>query len=769
MQTEENKKIQRRRSAWILIFVIFVAFACFLKIMHLTIWERATFNGTSKQCLDMTVPGWDTTALAKDSTCKCFVKQNDLRPVRGQIYDDKGRLLAANFNIFDITVDGHMLSPKIYNKGQKEIVNDTINCGHGRKISRYGEPQKVDALVEELSAAFYQHFHLRWPNRDVNYYRKKFSKAIKEEKNVQVLASNVVKESQWITPDDTAFIATLPLLCRKAKGGLSYTTNRMRINPYGEMGKRTIGMNYVPKDSTMPKRQYGIEAAFNEYLEGKTGAQKFLYYNKARIPLNDRIEPTDGYDIQTTINLEIQNIVHNELQNILIDQHAEWGCAVVMETKTGEIRAISNLRAANSERTAYVEGEKNFALSSMVEPGSTFKLASLLAYLERTQCDTCKKYPIWEHTFVRKNKNGREFKYYKFDKKGHTEGQGLPIEAFQRSSNVGIASMIFDKYSIDHYEDYLKKIDSMYITTSFVTQLGKINSPNIKRKASDFHSYYNTCFGTGFTMTPIQTLIYYNAVANNGKMILPLFVKSITSQEDTIAKFEAEVICEQICKPSTIKRAKKYLEAVVYGDFGTGRTYRNIPAVRFAGKTGTRDIWDEETGTYLKNKNSVSFCGYFPAEDPQYTCIVFIYNIPIKSSVAVKAFAKIAKGIVEETAIVELPDVPKEKGRQLPRFRPIPTQQLSVLLKAYGLKGDAGKYKSPYVCGGYNQDYSIFIKEFPVDAKASLPNLTGLNAADAVYELAKRGRRAKLHGTGFVKSFAVMEDGKTVLLELEPN
>ncbi|MCQ2286272.1 MAG: hypothetical protein MJZ76_05295 [Bacteroidales bacterium] len=755
---------------WVYRIVVLIGIFCFLKIVWLIFFQRSLYLGTSDKCLDKTKPGWDTTALAKQQDCKCIVVQTDIHPTRGEIFDDKGRNLVGNYAIFDVTLDGRMLIPKEYQKGQKTIINDTIYCGNGRNISRNGEPQKVDALIKELAQAFYEHFHQKFPQKSLKFYEAQFTKAIKDQKNVLILQSQNVNDRHWITSEDTAFIAKLPLLCRKRRAGLHYDITQMRITPYGELGKRTLGMYYIPTDTGIAPRKYGLEAAFNEYLAGINGAQKALFVNHTRIPLNDRTEPIDGYNVNTTINLEIQNIVHTELQKILIDQRAEWGCAVVMETRTGEIKAISNLRRADTSCTSYIEAEKNYALKAMVEPGSTFKLASLLAYLERTPNDTAKKYPILAHTFIRKSKSGREYSYFKFDEKGRAEDRGLAIDAFQRSSNVGISSMIFDTYSIDNYSGYLAKLDSMSVTTSFKTQLGMIDPPNILRKATDFHSYYNTCFGTGFTMAPMRTLVLFNAVANDGKMIAPIFVKSITDHKDTIKKFKSEVICEQICKPSTIKRAKKYLEAVVYGEHGTARLYKKDTTVlTFAGKTGTRDIWDEKTQSYLKNKNSVSFCGYFPIKNPKYTCLIFIYNVSKKSSIAVKAFTNIAMRMTAESNIIDLKEVDKTNGRQIPRFAPIPSYQKEVLLNGFGIANTKNEIKTPYINTGFDNDNKTFIKSYPYHDKDKRPSVKGLNGADAVYELSKKGYRVKIKGIGFVKEESYDATSKTVTLLLEPN
>lgn len=756
--TDKLKRKNKFKMWWVYLFVLILAGGSFIQILNLIFFQRSLYEGTSAKCLDKTKDNWKSDPLASDTTCNCFVVQNDLMPTRGEIYDDLGRLLISNFNVFDITVDGRMLEPKITKKGQKEFINDTIYCGNNLKISRSNDHVKLDRLIDDLAHSFYQLFKNRFPDKTVDFYKKRFTEAIKEKKNIQILRSNINQESKWITDDDTAQIAKMPLLSRKRHGGLNYTVRIVRINPYGEMAKRVLG-KYTDD------RRYGLETAFNKELSGEMGAQKFLYVNKARIPLNHRIDPKDGFNIHSTLNLEIQNIVHNELLQTLIELNAEWGCAVVMETKTGEVKAMSNLtRSKYANR--YVEGEQNYALTAMVEPGSTFKLASLLAYLERTPNDNEKKYPLYAHTFTRKGNNKQEYKYSKNDGINRDEESGYPIEVFQRSSNVGIASMIFDKFSIYDYQNYLQKIDSLFITTSFTTQLGQINAPNIKRKANDFHTYYNTCFGTGFKMTPIQSLIYFNAVANNGKMVLPLFVKYITHRDDTIKRFHAEVITENIAKETTIKRAQNYLQAVVTGDHGTARYYANS-SFSFAGKTGTRDIWDETTQSYVKHKNSVSFCGYFPTEEPIYTAIVFIYNVPRKSSIAVKVFTGIEKAIINSAHQATLQEIQHEE-KQLPTCKVTATEDLVQILETFEIKRNLSSSSIPYV-SVYSDDKSKNqITQIPFVNKKKEISVLNFNASDAIFELSKLGLKTKIEGKGKVYKQEYDWKNKSATLYLKP-
>jgi len=722
--------------------ILLLGIACFTKIMYLVIFERALYQGTDSSCLDKTNPDWENNPLAKDPDCNCFVIENNRTPRRGDIYDDRGRVLASSIVVYDITLDGK-----------------TFNRSSQNKLYR-NDSHKLELLINDLSNRFYKLFKHKFPNYNFQYYKNKISKSLRDSSNVIILRSNLQNENKWITTADIEIINKMPVLCESWNiSGLNLTRHNVRLNPYGEMAKRAIGKE-------INGQWNGLEYEMNKELYGSDGTNKIVVVKNTNIPLNKSIDPIDGHHIHTTINLEIQNIVHNELLQMLKNYNADWGCAVVMETKTGEIKAISNLTLCDTSRKRYEE-QTNYVLNYMLEPGSTFKLASLLAFLERTPNDTAKKYPILAHNFIIKNRAGtREYSFPKVDEPGLVEGLAYPKEVIQRSSNVGIASMIFDKYK--NYRDYLNKIDSMYITTSFSTQLGKVKPPNIKRNATDFHSYYNTCFGTGFKMAPIQTLIYFNAVANDGKMIVPLFVKYISENNDTIAKFQAEVISDQICKPSTIKRAKEYLKSVVYGEYGTAKRFKN-PNFTFAGKTGTRDIWDEKTHSYNRSKNCVSFCGYFPADNPRYTCIVYMYNVPKKSSIAVEVFANIAKRTLNISNFDALQKVDQAENKKIPRFNAISKYQLEVILSNLGIPGDYSKIKTPYVVSGLKSDYSNYIKAYNFKLKDPvIPNVVNMISSNAVYELNRAGYKVIIEGRGSVKEQYFNKSTNCVTLILGP-
>ncbi|MCR4879205.1 MAG: hypothetical protein K5901_07820 [Bacteroidales bacterium] len=331
MRTNNKKEVSPstlRRMTIVYLLMMLVGIACLVKILYLSIVERGVASGTSDKCVDTTVPGWDT--LVKDDTY-CFVRENTLRPIRGEIYDDHGRVLVANFTVFEVAFDG---------KGFAKEYADTL-----RK-----NPNAFDTIFRQLANDFYTQFKDRFPKYDANYYYNFFKKNVKDKHYATLFPVKEWDERVWVTGADTSFIKNRPYLFkmtavtnkkvskrekRKAKKQgvelkISYDTVRVaamhphfnyvsanvRINPYGEMAKRTLGVE-------APDRQFGLEHSMNDILGGVQGSKKYLELNHAKVPLRDRMDPVDGHNIHTTIKLEIQHAVHNELSRKLSELNAE--------------------------------------------------------------------------------------------------------------------------------------------------------------------------------------------------------------------------------------------------------------------------------------------------------------------------------------------------------------------------------------------------------------------------------------------------------------
>lgn len=747
---QEPSPSSLRRMTVVYLLMVLVGVACLAKILYLSIVERAVASGTSDKCVDTTVPGWEDKVT--DETY-CFVRENMLRPVRGEIYDDHGRVLVANFTVFEVAFDG---------KGFAREYADTLQKN----------PKAFDEIFRKLSDDFYYQFKDRFPRYSADYYYDFFTKNIQKKKYATLFPVKEWDEKMWVMGVDTAFIKNRPYLYRTVVNSegdsirrrivnthFNYVPASVRINPYGEMAKRTLGVE-------MPDRQFGLEHAMNDILAGVDGSKKYLELNHAKVPLRERMDPEDGHNIHTTIKLEIQHAVHNELSRKLSELNAEWGCAIVMETKTGEIKAISNLRRAAADASYYTESME-YALDAKVEPGSTFKLASLLAYLEKNDDDTSKVYPIYNHTFEFPTKSGQIKRYYKCDHK-YNPIDVPPIEVFKRSSNVGIAEMIFTTYGRRGFPKYLEQLKKFGLLDTIHSQLGDIMPARIKDGTNDFNTYYATCFGAGFNIPIIRTLVYYNAVANGGKMMAPLFVRYVTDTYDTIQRFEPQVLIEKIASDTTIMKARKYLEQVVWGEHGTAYRFRDENCM-FAGKTGTRDIWDESIGNYRKDINAVSFCGYFPMDKPQYTVIVYIYGVPQHSTVAADAFARIARSIMNSSNYSATRRVEDYPFTPLARTAPIRKKYFNTLLKGLGYDTVSYETAAPYLrVDAADTNKHVTVTALQTNTYQKMPDVRGMMAADAVTELIRAGYNPRIIGKGRVKSQVLDNSSGIVKIYLEP-
>ena len=753
MRTSEKQEASSStlgRMTIVYLLMVLVGVACLIKILYLSIVERAIASGTSDKCVDTTVPGWEDKVT--DDTY-CFVRENMLRPVRGEIYDDHGRVLVANFTVFEVAFDG---------KGFAREYADTLQKN----------PNAYDEIFRKLSDDFYYQFKDRFPRYNAEYYYNFFTKNIQKKKYATLFPVKEWDEKIWVMGVDTAFIKNRPYLYKTVinedgdsirrrilNTHFNYVPASVRINPYGEMAKRTLGVE-------MPDRQFGLEHAMNDILAGVDGSKKYLELNHAKVPLQERMDPEDGHNIHTTIRLEIQHAVHNELSRKLSELNAEWGCAIVMETKTGEIKAISNLRRAAADASYYTESME-YALDAKVEPGSTFKLASLLAYLEKNDDDTSKVYPIYNHTFEFPTKSGQIKRYYKCDHK-YNPIEVPPIEVFKRSSNVGIAEMIFTTYGRRGFPKYLEQLKKFGLLDTIHSQLGDIMPARIKDGTNDFNTYYATCFGAGFNIPIIRTLVYYNAVANGGKMMAPLFVLYVTDTYDTIQRFEPQVLIEKIASDTTIMKARKYLEQVVWGEHGTAYRFRDENCM-FAGKTGTRDIWDESIGNYRKDINAVSFCGYFPMDKPQYTVIVYIYGVPQHSTVAADAFARIARSIMNSSNYSATRKASDFPFTPLERTAPIRKKYFNSLLKGLGYDTVTYETNVPYLrVDAADTNRHVTVTALQAKTYQKMPDVRGMMASDAVTEMIRAGYNPRIIGKGRVKTQVYDDKTHTVKLYLDP-
>ena len=299
------------------------------------------------------------------------------------------------------------------------------------------------------------------------------------------------------------------------------------------------------------------------------------------------------------------------------------------------------------------------------------------------------------------------------------------------------------------------------------TQLGDILPAKIKDGTNDFNTYYATCFGAGFTIPILRTLTYYNAIANDGKMMAPLFVRYVTDTYDTVQTYEPIVLKEHFVSDSTVKWAKQYLEQVVWGPYGTARRYRDKNCM-FAGKTGTRDIWDEQARAYRTDINAVSFCGYFPMDKPQYTVIIYIYGVPFHSDVAVDAFARIARSIMNSANYSATRSTADSPFTPLGKTGPIQRKYFNTLLSGLGYDTVTHESNIPYVrVETSDTNRHVTAKPLPPNTYQKMPDVRGMVASDAVTELIRAGYNPRIIGIGRVKSQVLDNSSGIVKLYLE--
>jgi len=622
------------------------------------------------------VQGAEYRGLAEQRT----IKDVKIPANRGNVYSVGGSLLATSVPKYDIRID--LVTPS--NKNYKDFISalsDSLASFHGTS-----------------SSEFKRKLHLARQNKN-RYF---------------LLASNL-GYSQYLRFRD------FPLLNQGAfKGGLIVEQSTKRDYPMGVIAQRLIG--YERFDDLGNVTRVGIDGAFGEkYLRGIDGQRRKQKIGKGQWkPIDDfnQFEPQDGYDVYTTIDVNIQDIAHHALLEQLEKYKADHGTVVVMETKTGEIRAISNL-GRNREGLYYER--LNYAVGESHEPGSTFKLMALAVALEDKVVDTTSIVDTEKGVLSYYGKKVR-------DSKRGGYGKISIARAFEVSSNTGIVKAIHGAYK-DNPEKFVDGLYRMNLQNSLELPLigeglSIIPDPRIKNGRWSGIALEWMAYGYGVSFTPLQTLTFYNAIANGGVMVRPKFLREIKEIDASIETFETEVINPQICSKETVLKLQQLLKNVVQKEHGTGHKLYS-EKFSMAGKTGTcqKDYSNKDQLNYIS-----SFSGYFPADNPKYSCIVVIHE-PDKSvgyygaDVSGPVFKKIAQKIYTDSPLIDEVD--------------------DVNLKSESVKSD------------YSQYYVVAQKY-----KSVMPDLKGMSAMDAISILENMGLKVQVSGSGRVTSQSVKKGQK---------
>jgi len=505
-------------------------------------------------------------------------KEEELPALRGNILANDGRVLAISLPYYELRLDCTVTHDTVFNK-----------------------------YVGPLSAGL------------ANFFKDKSAEQYKTELIRERGKGNKYKKvgTRWVNYTELQEIKKLPLFnLGRNRGGLVVEQKSRRTNPYNRLAHRTIGwQNSIGVG-------VGIEDAFDDYLRGKPGKRMIqLIPGGEWMPVNSDInkEPHDGMDVVTTLDVDIQDAAETALRGLLLGNHAlEAGTAIVMETATGEIRAIANMMR-NSDGT-YDEAF-NYAIGQSTEPGSTFKLATLISLLEDNYVTL--QTPV-------NTENGRWLYHNKVFTDSHGGLGTISMrEVLEQSSNVGFAKTAVQFYAKGKEKQFVDRLFAMNLNKPLGLQIKGEGSPRINYpgdKGWDGLSLPMMAMGYAITLTPMHTLTFYNAVANNGKMVKPKFVKAIQTKDGNVQKeFATEVISSSICSPAVLKDVRTALRSVV--EKGTARAI-NDSRYSIAGKTGTSRLL-MNNGLYEQNglkKHQASFVGFFPAEAPRYTAIVVLYS-----------------------------------------------------------------------------------------------------------------------------------------------
>jgi cell division protein FtsI (penicillin-binding protein 3) len=657
--------------------IYLVAFCLFLMALAIT------FKLTKIQWVE----GDHYRKLAKERTVKNFV----IPANKGNIYSADGSLLATSIPNYNIRFDA--VAPK------------------GEDFGKNARP-----LADSLSVML---------GKPSSFYYSQLTLA-RNNKNRFLLIARDLSYTQYMK------IKSFPLFNLGAnKGGMITEQETVREHPIGKIAERTIGYERITPEGKPDGK--GIEWSFRKYLNGKDGKvlkQKIAKGQWKPIRDQNEIDPQDGYDVISTIDVYIQDIAHHALLKQLQDFKAEHGCVVVMETKTGKIRAISNLGKLKESDSTYFETE-NYAIKESHEPGSTFKLVDMIALLDDNKVDTSKVYDSRGGVITYRGDKVRD---------SHTGGYGKISlgRGFEVSSNTVLVQAVYENYK-NNPKEFVDRIDRMGLNKPLGLPFQGEGKPYIPQPGDKHWSAISLpwmAFGYGVSVTPLQTLTLYNAVANNGEMVKPQFVSEIKEWNKVIKKYNKEVINPKICSDETIKKLKAVLANVVKKGTGSKLYSKDFS---MAGKTGTAQANYGKNGGSEKHYIS-SFVGFFPAENPKYSCIVVVHkpntsgNNYYGADVAGPVFKRVAQKIFT--------DAPS-------------TNEIKNLNKKIAKQEKA---------------YNAYDDKSNADGK-TIPNLKGMSGMDAVALLENMKVKVKVVGFGKVKRQSIqpgspLNKNQIIILEL---
>jgi cell division protein FtsI (penicillin-binding protein 3) len=632
---------------------------------------------------------------------------SEIEAARGNIFAADGSLLATSKPIYEVRWDANV--PSLTD----EYFNDSIG-----KLSR----QLAD-LFQDKSASTYK----------------------RELTQARINGSQYHLIKRKVDHKDLKKIREFAIFNRgRYKGGLIYHQRNKRAKPFKQLAARTIGYD-------RPGYQVGLEGSYSEDLAGVSGKrlmQKIAGGNWK--PLNDvnEIEPEDGSDLITAIDINIQDVAENALLTQLEKHGAHHGCAVLMEVQTGEIKAIANLTL--QESGTYAE-TYNYAVGSATEPGSTFKLASLVCLLEDGHVDITDSVDIEQGIKKYYDRTMKDSKTGVYDKI-------TVAKAFEISSNVGISKLVNQYYS-SKPEKMVDRLKKMGLDEPLGLQIKGEGQPSIKSPDNPTWSGITLpwmSIGYEVLQTPLQILAFYNAIANDGVMVQPKIVNAIKKHGKIEKEYPTVVLNEKVCSQETIDKVKLLMEGVV--EHGTAKNLRHAN-YKIAGKTGTAQI--AKGGSYHREKSyQASFVGYFPADKPRYSCIVVVdsptSSVYYGNLVAGPIFKEISDKVYSTQIQMheEVATDSSQHDKLLPFAKATAKNDLTKALSELQIKAEIKDPDAQWaVANPEGETVSIQARDV---IENLVPRVVGMGAMDALYLLENQGLKVTMIGSGVVRQQSIL-------------
>ena len=658
---------------------------------------------------------------------------------RGTIYSEDGQMLSTSIPYFDIYID---------------FAAEGLREKNGKRFT-----ENIDSFAIALANYF--------GDKTKSVYKRELQIAYKNKDRYYPLKKNLSFE-QYKT------FREFPLVRQgRNRSGVIADVKNKRLNPYGLLANRTIGLSreYVASNGKMKNMNVGLELTYDTLLKGQVGSRLVRFISGGvAVPIDGyEIEPENGKDIITTLDVNIQDIAQSALMKMMIQTESPYGTCMVMETKTGRIKAMANL--GRRPDGSYWE-DYNYALRT-TEPGSTMKLATLLSVLSEGKVSI--------NDMVNVGSTGTAFVGVRnVNDAEHAPKSVLTVkECFAHSSNVGMSMIAYKTFASqpDKFKEYLHRLHLDRITGIDLVGEEKPILPVLKRNKQGLHAMITMSFGYAIEVSPLQTLTLYNAIANDGKMMKPYLVSSIQNDGIVIKQFTPTVVEENICKPSIVRAAKESMEAVV--SEGTAKlVFTNFP-FPVAGKTGTAHVADGKT-KYEDGVYQASFVGYFPADNPQYTCIVVIRSRP---HAALHYGGQLAAPVFKEIATKVYAMYVENKNAT---YAGITADSSAYYYAGYSadIKNVLTTLKVNFTDSVQRANWSrMYGNNSPMDVQHPpvvkgelvrqqiMPDVRGMGLKDVLYLLENIGLRVTARGKGKVVSQSVqagtvLSKGQTVYVEL---